>query len=220
MKILPVLIFHLAMPKFLMMNRILLRSTFLSLFLLPQLVMAARFMVRSEPSGAEVMVQTAQGGEKTKLGVTPLDVDHSQIDAITKGVAFKLELSKQGFDKYEMLVASTGKEDITWDAVLVPSVKEKGDPEIDVLISGLFEAQRLVRAKDYAGALTSLEILEKKFPNVSSVYELKGSVNYLKKDFNIALAEFRKAFTLNPQNKVAQQMKAYLESKVNIKDQL
>jgi tetratricopeptide (TPR) repeat protein len=181
-------------------------------------VLAGKFIIKSEPSGALVMVQASQGGAQTKVGVTPLEIDHSQIEAITNGVAFKIELVKQGFEAYKLLVASSAKEDFTWQVVLEPAIEDKANPDIDFLVSELFEAQRLVRAKDLKGAMMRLNALEQKFPNVSSVYEMKGSVNYLNKDFNVALSEYRKAFTLNPQNKIAQQMKAYLESKIQNSD--
>jgi hypothetical protein len=181
-------------------------------------VFAGKFIIKSEPAGALVMVQASQGGAQTKVGVTPLEIDHSQIESITNGVAFKIELIKQGFESYKLLVASSAKEDFTWQVVLEPAIEDKANPDIDLLVSELFETQRLVRAKDLKGAMMRLNALEIKFPNVSSVFEMKGSVNYLNKDFNVALAEYRKAFTLNPQNKIAQQMKAYLESKIQNSD--
>jgi hypothetical protein len=179
---------------------------------------AAKFTIKSEPSGAEVVIQSAQGGEKFKLGVTPIEIDQAQIDAITKGIAYKIELTKANFEPNKILVASTAKEDILWNVVLVPKIMDKGLIEVDELISGLFEAQRLVRAKDYRGALYQLDSLEKKFPNVSSIFETKGSINYLTKNYNVALSEFRKAFSLNPANSVAHQMKIYLEEKLQKKD--
>ena len=171
-------------------------------------------MIRSQPEGAEVIVQVAKGGKKTKIGTTPLVIPHAQLDTITQGVAYKIEVIKPGFEVYRLLVAATNMEEITLSAVLEPSIEVKLGANTDVLITGLFEAQRLTRAKDYDGALSKLAELEKSYASVSSVFELRGSVNYLKKDFTTALAEFRKAYTLNPQNEVAQRMKDYLETKM------
>ena len=175
---------------------------------------ASQVVIRSQPEGAEVIVQVAKGGKKTKIGTTPLVIPHAQLDTITQGVAYKIEVIKPGFEVYRLLVAATNMEEITLSAVLEPSIEVKLGANTDVLITGLVEAQRLTRAKDYDGALSKLAELEKSYASVSSVFELRGSVNYLKKDFTTALAEFRKAYTLNPQNEVAQRMKDYLETKM------
>ena len=189
-----------------------------SVFLPPKNGLASQITIRSQPEGAEVIIEAAQGGKRTKIGTTPIVIPLSQIDSITQGVAFRLEIIKPNFERYRLLVSATNKEEITLDAVLEPSLEMKMGANADILISGLFEAQRLTRAKDYEGALSKLKDLEKTSSTVSSVFELKGSVNYLKKDFTTSLAEFRKAYTLNPQNEVAQRMKDYLESKVNSGD--
>jgi hypothetical protein len=175
---------------------------------------ASQVVIKSQPEGAEVIVQVAQGGKKTKIGTTPLTIPHAQLDTITQGVAYKIEVIKPGFEVYRLLVAATNMEEITLSAVLEPSIEVKLGASTDVLVTGLFEAQRLTRAQDYDGALLKLAELEKAYASVSSVFELRGSVNYLKKDFTTALAEFRKAYTLNPQNEVAQRMKDYLETKM------
>jgi hypothetical protein len=184
------------------------------LFILPIKLWASNITINSQPAGAEVLVETAEGGKKTKIGTTPIVIPQSQLDSITQGLAYKIEIVKSGFETYRMLAAVTGVEEINLNAILEPSIEVKLGPSTDVLISGLFEAQRLTRAKDFSGALAKLNILEKNYSTVSSIFELKGSVNYLKKDFKTALAEYRKAFTLNPQNDVAQRMKDYLESKL------
>ena len=175
---------------------------------------ASQLTIKSQPEGAIVVVETAQGGKRTRLGTTPVVIPHSQLDSITHGVAYKIEIIKPGFESYRLLAAVTGLEEITLNAVLEPSIEVKLNSSTDILISGMFEVQRLTRAKDYDGALGKLNSLEKNYASVSSVFELKGSVHYLKKDFATALAEYRKAYTINPQNEVAQRMKDYLESKV------
>jgi tetratricopeptide (TPR) repeat protein len=176
-------------------------------------LLASQISINSQPEGAEVIAQMARGGKKIKIGTTPLKIDHSRIEALTQGVAYKIEVMKSGFEVYRLLVASTGKEDIELQATLEPSQEMKLGPSIDVLVFNLFEVQRLIRSKDYDGALIKLSELEKSHANLSSVWEIKGSINYIKKNFNIALSDYRKAFTLNPQNEVAQRMKEYLESK-------
>jgi hypothetical protein len=186
----------------------------LILFTLTSPLWASNITISSQPDGAEVIVETAQGGKKTKIGTTPIVIPQSQLDSITQGLAYKIEIIKNGFETYRLLAAVTGVEEINLNAILEPSVEVRLGPATDILVSGLFEAQRLTRARDYGGALAKLNSLEKNYGTVSSIFELKGSVNYLKKDFTTALAEFRKAYTLNPQNEVAQRMKDYLESKI------
>jgi tetratricopeptide (TPR) repeat protein len=77
--------------------------------------------------------------------------------------------------------------------------------------------QRQIRSKDYANAVKRLDELEKDFPHYSIIYELKGSAFYLDKQFKQALNYYRKAFSVNPENRDAYIMKVYLEEKFELK---
>jgi tetratricopeptide (TPR) repeat protein len=90
--------------------------------------------------------------------------------------------------------------------------------KIDKFVNSLFESQRMVRSKNYDGAIAELNKAEAIFPFVSSVYEIKGSVFYLKKNYPESLSFYRKAVSINPENIDAYNLKLYLEKNFNLKN--
>ena len=127
------------------------------------------------------------------------------------------EIEKEGFDPYRVLLTRTGSNDIEMSVNLDISKNIKMIKDLDYLMVELFDVQRQIRAKDYTSALNKLDGLEKDFPHYSIIYELKGSAYYLNKDFSKALNFYRKAFSINPDNRDAYNMKIYLEKKFNLK---
>jgi tetratricopeptide (TPR) repeat protein len=90
--------------------------------------------------------------------------------------------------------------------------------EMDIAISKMFEAQRLMRSKQYDHAITILQDLEKNQPHLSIIAELIGSGHYIKKDFEAALDAYNKAYQVNPENKEAFKMKKYLERALRVQN--
>lgn len=174
----------------------------------------------SQPEGAEVYITNNNNGKRIKIGKTPLKIDFETVIAnYSKGSTFLIEIDKIGYETYKAYVTQIGDNDLTAKANLQVS-KDIGIYQgIDTLIVKLFEIQRLTRIKNYTEAMQLIANVEKEYPTVSTVQELKGSIYYLQKDFNKSLNAFRKAFSLNPKNNTAFKMKAYLERRFGKKQQ-
>jgi len=175
------------------------------------------FRIRSNPEQADIYVKNTNTGAKIKIGKTPLTMPLAElISNFAKADVFILELAKDGFEPYRILITKMGSNDIDLLVNLKISKNIKRIKDTDYLISQLFETQRQIRAKDYSGALKKLDKLEEKFPHYSIVYELKASAYYLDKQFKRALNYYRKAFSVNSDNRDAYIMKVYLEKKFKL----
>lgn len=171
---------------------------------------AQEIVVNSNPDQAEIYLQVE--GKKSLLGKTPFKMTISELGSFTQGQdVFNLVLVKEGFHREKFFISNMGGDNIQLSSDLKPKYSSEYSKSIDKLISELFEAQRLVRAKKYDDALAVLNALEKKHQDYSAVYELKGGVLYLTQQLKKALSYYRKAFDVNPQNRDAYKMKAYLE---------
>lgn len=174
--------------------------------------------VNSNPEKADIYVKNALTKERVKIGKTPLEIGMSDIVTnFAKSSVFIVEIEKDGFEPYRVLLTRTGSNDIEMNVNLDISKNIKIIKDLDFLMTQLFDVQRQIRSKDYVNAIRKLDILEKDFPHYSIIYELKGSAYYLTKDFNKALNFYRKAFSINPDNRDAYIMKVYLEKKFNLK---
>jgi tetratricopeptide (TPR) repeat protein len=183
-------------------------------------VQAEDISVTSNPEQADVFVKNTLTKEKVKIGKTPLKMSLNDIvNNFARSNVFIVEISKDGFDPYRLLLSRTGSNDIELSVNLDISKNIQMVKEVDFLMSQLFDVQRQIRAKDYGSALTKLDELEKDFPHYSIIYELKGSAYYLDKQFSKALNYYRKAFSVNPENRDSYIMKVYLEEKFELKPQ-
>jgi tetratricopeptide (TPR) repeat protein len=180
--------------------------------------MAEEISVTSNPEQAEVYVKNTNTKERVKIGKTPIKMSmNDMVNNFARANVFMIEIEKEGFDPYRILMTRTGSNDIELLVNLEISKNMKLIKDLDYLMSQLFEVQRQIRSKDYANAVKRLDELEKDFPHYSIIYELKGSAFYLDKQFKQALNYYRKAFSVNPENRDAYIMKVYLEEKFELK---
>lgn len=179
-------------------------------------VFASNIEINSNPDGADIYAISPTTGSKEKMGSTPFVGDMSSFFQKAGGDSFVLEVIKDGFDAYRILVPNLGKNDIVMNLNLQISADIKLVQDLDFLMNDLFDVQRLARSKDFVSALEKLAMLEKKFPNYSVIHEMKGSIFYLQNEYTRSLSSYRRAFALNSQNQDAYRMKIYLEKRFNL----
>lgn len=194
--------------------RLLLLTTF---FLISTGAFAAKIDIKSNPEEAEIFVYYDENAAPQKLGKTPYNYNLEElIKTYVKKNNFIIEIRKEGFDPYKVLFTKTSGMDVELSVNLEVSKDIKTIKKHDMLMSELFEVQKLIRSKNFADALTKLTILEKDFPHFSIIAELKATNYYMMKDVEKALSYYRKAFALNSDNVDSYKMKVYLEKKLGI----
>jgi hypothetical protein len=177
---------------------------------------ARKIEIITNPEEAEVFVINPQNGERITIGSTPYSGPLEILSQKASGAtAFIIEIDKPGFESYRLLYSVMAKGDVNLRVNLPLSNDIKLTQDLDMLMSDLFDVQRMVRARDFSSALTKIEMLEAKFPQYSILHEIKGSIFYLTQDFTRALSSYRRAFALNAKNRDAYRMKLYLERKFN-----
>lgn len=182
------------------------------------IVFGADLNIKTEPDKASVYIRETSSSKRSKLGESPLKVSLADIFAnYSKDRTFVVEIEKNGHKNYNMLVSIYNKADINFEVKLEVDHDVDLTKKFDFIIAQLFEAQRLLRDKNYDSAVETLVTLSKKHGNLSTVYEMLGSAYYLKKDFQNALSSYRKAFSLNAENSDAYSMKLYLEKALGVR---
>lgn len=191
---------------------------FISLFIFIPLTFAREISIQSSPKGAEIIIVNSKG--VVPIGKTPLKLDWDMVAGKAENEnSFQLKISKEGYISENIYISNLGKNNIFLNTQLKLDYNAKYVKKIDSLVGELFKAQRLVRSKNYQGAIKLLEDLENKHKHFSVIYELKAGAYYLNKDFNKALSLYRQAFEVNPNNLEAFKMKNYLESKFEARKQ-
>lgn len=176
-------------------------------------IFAGEMEINSSPDKAQIYIRGPKSGERKLLGVTPYKGNFESVArSLNIDNDFIVEIEKEGYHPYNLLVAKINKTDIKFLTTLKAVQSNSKNDKIDNIILKLFDAQRFVRSKAYDEAVKVLDKIEEDAGNLSSFYEIKGGTLYLRKDFNGALANYRKAISLNENNQDALTMKNYLEN--------
>lgn len=172
---------------------------------------ADQIKLKSEPADATVYIRDLNGTIKNKVGKTPYEGNIQEIaSTYAKSNFFILVLEKEGYESQSILLNDLLKSDIELNMNMLAKEDVLEFRKIDKSINDLFESQRLLRAGQYDDALVLLKAIEKEQPKLSIVPEMIGSSLYLAKDQKGSLVWYEKAYRMNPENRDAYTMKAYL----------
>ncbi len=166
--------------------------------------------VRSTPDGADV-IYTPKDGVPQKLGQTPVDLDPSKVNGLLQSVG-QIQVSKEGFSPQVAMVPNlgslggSGKLNFQLTDAELPKICKANASLADEIARGVVEVTSMIQRKRYADAGGVLQSLIVKFPNVSSLYDLKGNIAYLQRDMQQALEAFKQSNTITPNNPVTLRM--------------
>ena len=181
---------------------------------------ANKLTIKSQPDGADIFIMDGNS-RPVALGKTPYEGNLEDIiNNYVKSSSFILELKKAGHETYRVLLAKTSSVEMSLIANLELSKTVSNIKEHDLLMNQLFDVQKLIRSRNFTDAISKLEALEEKNPELSIIPELRATAMYLNKDVEGALSYYRKAFALNPDNADAYRMKIYLEKKLGVDSEM
>ncbi|MFZ4713675.1 MAG: tetratricopeptide repeat protein [Bacteriovoracaceae bacterium] len=179
--------------------------------------MAQKIDIKSNPEEAEIVIYSDESSPPQKLGKTPYTANLKDlITTYVKKNNFIIELRKEGFEPYKVLFTKTTNLDVELAVSLEISRTVKTIKKHDMLVTELFDVQKLIRGKNFGDAIKKLDLLEKDNPQFSVIAELKATTYYMMKDMENALSYYRKAFSINSDNVDSYKMKVYLEKIMKI----
>ena len=176
---------------------------------------SGQIRITSSPSGADVSY-AEDGGNKTSLGKTPLNID-AKILKNSTSEHIQIEVKKDGY-KPEVVLVPTPLMPTEFSLssqlqeVTLPKKCQDISASLSQLAEGVAESQSFIAAKNFALAETTLLRLSNDYPSVSVVFGLLGNVYYLQKDLKRALEYYQKALSLNPDSVRTGQMVQKLKS--------
>lgn len=189
---------------------------YLVLFMACFQTIASELIINSNPSDCDVFV-IGENGKKNAIGKTPYKGSLESLK-LSYGLTGTMQILvfKPGFETFNISVPLISSSEVKLNANLEIERDIQITQDVDLLVTDLFDVLRMMRVKDFASAFSKLDKLETKFPHYSIIYEMKGSISYMQKEFKKALNYYRKAFGINPKNREAYKMKVYLEKKFQV----
>lgn len=181
--------------------------------------LADELKITSDPSDATVIVRDFGGTITNKIGKTSYIGNLQELTSSYSKTGFIIVVvEKEGYIPQSIVLSDMLKSDLSLNFNLEPVQEFTKYKQVDKAINELFEAQRLIRSSQYDDAIEKLKALENSEKSLSIIPELIASTYYLKKDMTNALAWYRKAYRVNPDNKDAFMMKSYLEKSLGTDD--
>lgn len=187
-------------------------------------LLAGVLSITSTPGEADIYLGPIHGnvtlnkaGATSADGKKPFVIDMKDVIAnYSQSEVFAIEIRKKGFESKNYIIPKLDKADLTIEVNLTRISKFEKAKEIDQIIAELFDAQRLIRGKNYSDAQQKLLEVEKITGDLSVNKELLGSAYYLQGDYKKALAYFQMAYMTNPDNLDAYKMIVYLEKSMGV----
>lgn len=162
---------------------------------------SASVRVDSEPAGADVALSIS-GQPARLLGKTPYTADAAMLN---NSESAQIVVTKPGFKTESILIPPT-----TFAKSSAVFVKLEANPDapsctvqeeaLQRVGRGVAEAQAAIRMKNYDQAETLLKSLASQYTTLAVLQDLVGNVYYLKRDFDRALAAYRRSNELSPNN--------------------
>jgi tetratricopeptide (TPR) repeat protein len=156
--------------------------------------------VDSVPQGADVF--TSQLGEvPTKVGQTPMVLDVTSFKMAREPVT--ILAVKHGYKKESVLMpASSLGQAAKVGFFLTEDITQRGTQDLDASLEEMARSvakiQELIRNKEFEQALTNINGLLLKYPNISTLYGLQGNTYYLQRNIEKALQSYKKAEVIAP----------------------
>lgn len=179
---------------------------------------AKEITVNSTPAKADVKISPLSGGNGRKAGETPFKISLSEASSTYANGSdiFIVEVLKEGYETYRILIPQFLKAAINLDVVLEQRTDLETIKKIDKGMADLFEAQRMIRSSNYEGAIQKITEVEKAFPRLSVTKELQAAAYYMQNDYKKALDYYQQAFAANMENLDAYKMVLYLEKAMKV----
>ena len=165
---------------------------------------AKRLTIRSEPSGADVSLNDVVAGK------TPLEVNLADMP---QGASLKILLKKPDYGSFTGYIPGPTSSTLSSEIdIVIPKVEDDSE-RLNRQIGIVRKAQRLALQKKGAEAVKLLDDALKEYPRFTSLTLAKANVLFLAKNYDGALAEYRKVLQLEPTNDEAITMVAFFKKR-------
>jgi len=192
------------------------RLLFTLLFAGLQISCASKYIVKSEPSEAEVFAKIVGKEEKISLGKTPFEISQEELQKKTQissasGDFFELIIEKKDFLPERMLVPASrmGTNETIILAKLKPGQEESKTAQ--KLLQYLFNAQKFANLKEFSRAHEEGDKALAVDSEFTRGLSFKASIYFIQREYAESLKWFEKALALDPNFDDANKMIVYLK---------
>lgn len=163
---------------------------------------SSKLKIQSEPSDAEVFVSQQNSLDRKSLGKAPLDISYSDLIDKAGGTArtgefyvLSFELKDHETEKLLLPPQPFGATQANVVAKLVPS---KDANQAKDILQRMHNAQKFAQSGQFERAMAETDKILEVDAKFARALSLKGSIYFLQKNYDDALAWFEKALASDP----------------------
>lgn len=190
-------------------------SYYLLAFLIPLSISCGTVSIKSTPPEAEVGIVLADQEKPKSLGKTPLTMDLSDIeDAVNTGTIVVV-VKKRGYVPQHFVIPNLSGGELDINAILSPNLPSNFQA-INRIVTLTLRAEREIIQKRFDDAIKTAAEIKKINENVSSAYEIEGTVFFLQKKMKKSRFAWIRALELEPNNPEGQKILASIEKSLGV----
>jgi len=179
---------------------------------------SSKLILQSEPSDAEIFLGVAGKEDKTKAGVTPLELTETQLKDLLKISSDQISLmevvfKKKDFEDLRVMMPSNrwGEMSKTVKVQLTP--RTEASDTVRVILKHLFNAKKFTDSRQYDQAHAEIDKALTLDSKMTQAMTMKGSVYFLQANYIEAQNWYKKAIDTDPSSSEAIQMLERIQSK-------
>ncbi len=165
---------------------------------------ARRLTIRSEPLGADVLVND------TPVGKTPVDVNLGDMPRTSN---IKIQLNKPDYGTFTGYIPGPTSATLSSEIDIVIPKSDDESEKLNKQMSVVLKAQKLALQKKGAEAVKLLDDSIKEYPRFTALHLAKANVLFLAKNYDGAITQYRKVLQLDPTNEEAIIMVAFFKKR-------
>jgi len=165
---------------------------------------ARRLTIRSEPAGADILINDAP------MGKTPVELNLSDMPRVSN---IKVQLNKPEYGSFTGYIPGPTSATLSSEIDIVIPKNDDDSEKLNKQMSVVLKAQKLALQKQGPEAVKLLDESLKDYPRFTALYLAKANVLFLVKNYDGALAQYRKVLELEPTNEEAITMMAFFKKR-------
>lgn len=172
--------------------------------------------VRSNPSGAEILLMQPGRSDPRPMGKTPYEGKLSDLGSAANSGPIVIQIKKQGYVTQNLYVPNASGSRIEFDTNLKP-VNPGSYADMNKIVKLILQAERQIMMKQVDDAIKTAADIKAMNDNVAVAWEIEGAAYFVKGDLAKAKLSWLRSLEIDPENPETAKMISTIDEKLGTK---
>lgn len=172
--------------------------------------------VRSNPSGAEILLMQPGRSDPKPMGKTPYEGKLSDLGSAANSGPIVIQIKKPGYVTQNLYVPNASGSRIEFDTNLKP-VNPGSYADMNKIVKLILQAERQIMMKQVDDAIKTAADIKAMNDNVAVAWEIEGAAYFVKGDLAKAKLSWLRSLEIDPENPETAKMISTIDEKLGTK---